>query len=943
MPKIYLLTAPFDEDAKTGDGQYAASLELGFAENYDISCTWLKKDKKHYSIPFPSGTTSIPEETIPSAIVLQPVANENTIISGYKLKEALSSMEDAQEVNIKTVSPRTPKVLVAHDNSLQSLTIMDIYSQKPIQLDEISVDKIISALKAKKNKLEKALEDNNDELSNIKKPKSKLAHLIKLYNENKKNIKDHCSLNEYIEAHLMQQDFSTRHTKALKNFLALKEHFTGPVNLKALEKLTDKLTGIKEYNYDFHSNNLPYDLERDKKFRNFYSFDELKRSIEEIITQLEELSRIRLAVSELYAIDFKEINAVDKDLQSKLSIISQIFNEGFKEIYDQEKFIKALLNPVEDAIRSYTNIKNKLENIHDIFANVGGYRDNLISELQTLILNQQEPYLSANKKLSGYYGKKALLASEGFHLAYQANRRDPIKPDVIKSMIVSMQPIEEDTHLDIHIRPPDCGVFITPEDIMKFQEAKIKVNITIHEYKQNYTRRYLQQYTHDLMRQANSVQFFNEADRDNAIIAATYGDCDKRNTTESTGVAKKIREVGEDYTLNKYPVIKYDLKGKSGLTVASQKLSTAPDHPLDVVAKKPNILSFGTIRPGKGFEEALKLAQLVKKNASSIEKKIPQIPIVKLAGDPQDKELMQQIIEERFDSIAVGTYQSTHAYESRFTNSQRRDYWKDLVRELNRKVNEEGAILNNPYIEIYPWCEAHELLDLKQSCKYVCRMDDMGMRNNGSAIISVLDVGVVYTKFGSVTDDIFIKGGKYGNAVDIGEYRYGKFSLLKKEKDFIKEHDKDPLPKWLIKNPDSAYKRLPESRDPQDILDSIVAREENQLACSENIKNSENYKTIVEAQKLLIERFTLKNAVDHLLENVGLQDLIIKENIDELFETGEPLVAQTNNLEELAEILPPKRHYLSKSCPDLVFFSSGRSKMEIEEECNKLKKSIMVF
>ncbi|WP_115702074.1 Dot/Icm T4SS effector Ceg32/SidI [Legionella sainthelensi] len=942
MPKIYLLTAPFDEDAKTGDGQYAASLELGFAENYDISCTWLKKDLKHYSIPFPSDTTSIPADTIPSAIVLQPVANENTIISGYKLKEALSSIEEAQEVNIKTVSPRTPKVLVKHDNSLQSLTIMDIYSQKPIQLDEINVDKIINSLKTKKTKLEKAIEDNNDELSKIKKPKSKLARLIKLYNENKENIKDHCSLNEYIEAHLIPKDFSTRHKKALDNFLSLKEHFAGPVNLKALEKLTDKFTGIKDYTYDFHSNNLPYDLERDKKFRNFYGFDEFKGSIKGIITELEELSRIRLAVSERYDHSFKAINEGNEDLQSKLAFIKLILNDGFKEVYDQEKFIKALLNPVEDAIRSYTNVKNKLENIQDIFANNNGYRDNLILELQNLISNQQEPYLSANKMLSGFYGKRILSASEGFHLAYQANRRDPIKPEVIKSMIASMQPIEEDTHLDIHIRPPDCGVFITPEDIKKFQEAKIKVNITIHEYKQNYTRRYLQQYTHDLMRQADSVQFFNESDRDNAIIAATYGDCDKRNTNESTGVAKKIREVGEDYTLNKYPVKKYDLKGKSGLTVASQKLSTTPDHPLDVVAKKPNILSFGTIRPGKGFEEALKLAQLVKQNASSIEKKIPQIPIVKLAGDPQDKELMQQIVEERFGSVAVETYQITQAYDSKFTNSQRRDYWKNLVNELNRQVKEDGATLNNPYIEIHPWCEAHELLKLKQSCKYVCRMDDMGMRNNGSAIISVLDVGVVYTKFGSVTDDVFIKGGKYGNAVDIGEYRYGKFSLLKKEKDFIKEHDKEPLPKWLIKNPDSAYKRQPESRDPQDILNSIVAREENQLACRENIKNSENYKTIVEAQKLLTERFTLKNAVDHLLENVGLQDLIIKEKVDDLFETEEPLLAQTNNLEELATILP-ERFYLSKSCPELGFFGSRRSKLEIEEENNKLKKSIIVF
>ncbi|WP_058515355.1 Dot/Icm T4SS effector Ceg32/SidI [Legionella santicrucis] len=942
MTKIYLLTAPFDEDAKTGDGQYAASLEVGFAENYDkIPCTWLKKDKGHYSIPFPSGTTSIPEETIPSAIVLQPVANENTIISGYKLKEVHSLIDEALQVNIKTVSPRTPKVLVTHDNSLQSLTIMDIYSQKPTQLNKESIDKIISSLKTKKSTLEKAIEDNSDELSKIKKTRSKLARLIKLYNENKENIKDHCSLNEYIEFHLTKENFLARHKKALDNFLALKKHFTGPVNLKEVEKLTDKFTGIKEYSYDFHSNNLPYDLERDKKFRNFYSFDELKSSVEEIITQLEELNHIRLAVSERYANSLKALNE-EEDLQSKSAFINLIFNDGFKGIYDQQKFIKALLNPVEDAILSYTNVKNKLENIQDIFANKDSCRDKLILELQILMLNQQEPYLSANTKLSGFYGKRTLSASEGFHLAYQANRRDPIKPEVIKTMIASMQPIEENTHLDIHIRPPDCGVFITPEDIKKFQEAKIKVNITIHEYKQNYTRRYLQQYTHDLMHQANSVQFFNETDRDNAIIAATYGDCDKRNTIESTGIAKKIREVGEDYILNKYPIKKYDLKEKSGLTVASQKLSTAPDHPLDVVAKKPNILSFGTIRPGKGFEEALKLAQLVKQDSSSIEKKIPQIPIVKLAGDPQDKDLMQQIVIERFGSIAVEIYQIGHAYDYSFTNSQRRDYWKNLVKELNRQVNEEGATLNNPYIEIYPWCEAHELLALKQNCKYVCRMDDMGMRNNGSAIISVLDVGIVYTKFGSVTDDIFLKGGKYGNAVDIGKYRYGKYSLLKKEKDFIKEHAKEPLPKWLIKNPDSAYKRQPESRDPQDILDSIITREENQLACSKNIKDSDNYKTVVEAQKLLTERFTLKNAVDHLLENVGIQDLIIKEKVDELFETEDPLTAQINNLGELVDI-QPYRLSLSKSCPELGLFGSRRNKVEIGQENNKLKTSIMVF
>ena len=98
------------------------------------------------------------------------------------------------------------------------------------------------------------------------------------------------------------------------------------------------------------------------------------------------------------------------------------------------------------------------------------------------------------------------------------------------------------------------------------------------------------------------------------------------------------------------------------------------------------------------------------------------------------------------------------------------------------------------------------------------------MRNNGSAIISVLDVGIVYTKFGSVTDDIFIKGGKYGKAVDIGEYRYGKHSLLKLHQKNIEDHgDAAAALMKLLKDPDDSYKRRTESRDPKEILDSIIA------------------------------------------------------------------------------------------------------------------------
>ena len=110
---------PFDEEAKTGDGQYASSLELGFIRHYnDILCKWLKRANNDYVVPYPEETTSIPEQVIPSAWVLQPVANEHTVISGYKLNEESSSLTEVKDVVCKTVSPRSPKIIVNHDDTL---------------------------------------------------------------------------------------------------------------------------------------------------------------------------------------------------------------------------------------------------------------------------------------------------------------------------------------------------------------------------------------------------------------------------------------------------------------------------------------------------------------------------------------------------------------------------------------------------------------------------------------------------------------------------------------------------------------------------------------------------------------------------------------------------------------------------------------------------------
>lgn len=525
MPRIFLLTAPFDEKANTGDGQYADSLEMGFKINYDeIECTWLKKGSKDYTIPFPPGVTSIPKDTIPSAIVLQPVANENTVISGYQLLADSSDGSEAENVNEITVSPRTPKIILNADGTLRSLTIMDIYTKQPITLDREKVDFIIKTLDEKQDRLDAAIKENIEELKD-RKPQTKLDVLIKLYNQNKNNIQKYCSLNEYIEAHLEKRNFDERLAKTKKNIMELQPYFNSVVEdqaLNNLKELTEHFTGIMDYCYAFHSYNLSYEENDLKQYSGGIILkDYFKIIIEKNIINLKLLREIRLEVSKNFKTSLAAIDESDDELNEKIAFIKQIYwdRATFYELYDQQQFINALLTPnVEEQIKSYQD-------------------------------------LLAGKKLNNIYKKTNLSAKEGFDLAYQANRHDPMKPRFAETLIKSMNPIEGDrTILDIHIRPPDCGVYISPEDIRKIKEAGIYVNITIHEYKQNYTRRYLQQYTHDLMREANSVQFFNEKDKKNAIAAAKSGDCDKRNVDPE----KKEKEVGKK-KLEQYPIEIYDL------------------------------------------------------------------------------------------------------------------------------------------------------------------------------------------------------------------------------------------------------------------------------------------------------------------------------------------------------------------------------------------------
>lgn len=109
-PKLlFLLTAPFDEEAKTGDGQYAESLVHGF-KNYDknTTCIWLKEKESHYKLPIHTEIAPIPKNTIPSVYALQPVANGHTVLCGryYSIKKLSNGCRSTNVINNKIYSPK---------------------------------------------------------------------------------------------------------------------------------------------------------------------------------------------------------------------------------------------------------------------------------------------------------------------------------------------------------------------------------------------------------------------------------------------------------------------------------------------------------------------------------------------------------------------------------------------------------------------------------------------------------------------------------------------------------------------------------------------------------------------------------------------------------------------------------------------------------------------
>lgn len=545
----------------------------------------------------------------------------------------------------------------------------------------------------------------------------------------------------------------------------------------------------------------------------------------------------------------KEIDASEQRLREQISVASKKECSRIRSHIEQ---LKKNHKQLVSKMKASEHWQSLLKTIHEQFQAEQPDITVLTNSLESLSLVASDALAKIDAPLPSL--KKPSL-SELFKAALSAAQNDPTRQALIKQLIATMQnrAAGRKIGIDIHIRPPQTGAFVTARDIKRFQDAGFIVNLTIHEYKQNYTRPHLQAMTHDLMRQADSVLFFNEKDRKSAIKASQNGFL----LTTSLLPNKPL-----------YPIKPYDLAIKAReLTVASQMLSGSPENIETILAREPNILCFGTIRPGKGFEEALGLAEEILKRVQAGNDTFRHSVIV--AGDPQDVTLMQQLFEQRYGINRMQQLQEKMPAPRPDTPAaQRRDYWQSIKEELENQLHDENQIPENPFLEIVPWCDRGAFEQLKRRCKYVCRIDDMGMRNNGSAIISVLDVGIVYTKWGCVTDEEYLPGGIHAGAVDLGANKYG---VNQSQKFF--DRKRQTL---------SSYRRDPGSRPPATILDSIIAREENQKQCENQPALSANYQSIVKAQALLQGTFTLKNSVYHLKKAFAGAKVTLVDVINEL-------------------------------------------------------------
>lgn len=362
----------------------------------------------------------------------------------------------------------------------------------------------------------------------------------------------------------------------------------------------------------------------------------------------------------------------------------------------------------------------------------------------------------------------------------------------------------------------------------------------------------------------------------------------------------------------------YDLKSKSVLTRVPA--TAASDIKItSVETRPPNVIIFGLIREGKGFEEALDFIKSAKESLSHTRliiagKVVSYVLLAQIIKakygikDLDDKQLkefdkgvdynkfIQQVIalkkQKIFSSISADVACTEDMVSVLFKNALDLSNAKS-VKCLQAPCNPLGVFINELSqtipevlpIDIFLDVELDALGALFVQAKYAIKYDEKGWANNASALINAIYYGcILYTSWGMCTDQE-VTAGKYKGAIVLPN---GKYGLKDSEHLSVAEEKDGKRASYKTKatlEPKKIYITA------QILIDDIKAREELDRQRKEGFSESkaedieddsslalistqDNIQTIEQQQKLLREQF----------DPLVLADEIVKE-IDNLFLT----------------------------------------------------------
>ncbi len=272
----------------------------------------------------------------------------------------------------------------------------------------------------------------------------------------------------------------------------------------------------------------------------------------------------------------------------------------------------------------------------------------------------------------------------------------------------------------LQLRVPETGCLFLPEDLRRLKELGIQTIVTCHEWQLNNHRPWYQEQALEYFQEADKVVFLNQEDASHAIHFANH----------------RLNTLAEKHSVSAVPI-----------TVAI----TTPPSIEDVLKRDKNIIMFGLIRPNKGFEQGVHLAQEIK--AKGLEG-----CRVLIAGKPTS---FHYFINLATPILALNHEDVANLKQAWDQDPVHFSAFKQAVNLLQQE-NRPQALPAEFHIDL----NEQELQQLMSRSKYAYKPDNKGFANNASAIINLLANGcITFAKWGRVTDRQFLPGEVHENAI----------------------------------------------------------------------------------------------------------------------------------------------------------------------------------